>query len=290
MLRKSFLCCTFLSLAVCLAVHADTQTAPANLSVAEIVNRNVSARGGLAAWRAVETMSWKGKMDAGGGHSATQSRRIAQSTVAPTGRMVQSDPSSAANQGDADKQVQLPFLLEQKRPRKSRLELEFAGKTAVQVYDGTNGWKLRPFLNRNDVEPYTPEEMKAANAQSDLDGLLIDYKAKGNKVELEGTDKVEGRDAYKLKVTTNTGDVRRVWVDAQSFLDVKMEGTPRRMDGRYRKVNIYLRDYKAVQGLRLPYEIETEVEGYRPTHKMTIESVVVNPKLEDSLFMKPAAK
>lgn len=290
MLRKGFLCCTVLSLAVCQAVTAETQTAPAKLSVAEIVDRNVSARGGLAAWRAVETMSWKGKMDAGGGDSATRSRRLSQGRMAPTSRMAQPDPSSAGSQGDADRQVQLLFLLEMKRPRKSRMELEFAGKTAVQVYDGTNGWKLRPFLNRNDVEPYTAEEMKAAAAQSDLDGLLIDYKAKGSKVELEGTEKVEGRDAYKLKVTTNNGDVRRVWVDAQSFLDVKIDGTPRRMDGKYRKVNIYLRDYKTVQGLVIPYVIETEVEGYRPTHKMMIESVVVNPKLEDSRFTKPEAR
>jgi outer membrane lipoprotein-sorting protein len=289
MLRKSFLCCTFLSLAISLAVGADTQTASAKLSAAEVVDRNVSARGGLAAWRAVQTMSWKGKMDAGTGDSAARSQRYAQGRVAPTSRMAQPNPMNAG-QGDADKQVQLPFVLEMKRPRKSRMELEFAGKTAVQVYDGTNGWKLRPFLNRNDVEPYTAEEMKAAAEQSDLDGVLIDYKAKGSKVELEGTDKVEGHDTYKLKVTASSGDVRHVWVDAQSFLDVKMDGTPRRMDGKYRKVNIYLRDYRTVQGVTIPYLIETEVEGYRPTHKMTIESVVVNPKLEDSLFTKPQAR
>ena len=44
--------------------------------------------------------------------------------------------------------------MEAKRPDKSRVEIEFAGTTAVQVYDGTHGWKLRPFLNRSDVEPF----------------------------------------------------------------------------------------------------------------------------------------
>jgi outer membrane lipoprotein-sorting protein len=290
MLRKTFLCCTFLSLAISAAAGADTKTAPAKLSAAEIVDRNVSARGGLAAWHAVQTMTWKGKLDAGAGDSAARSQRYAQGRVAPASRMARAEAADATNKADADKQVQLPFVLDLKRPRKSRMELEFAGKTAVQVYDGTNGWKLRPFLNRNDVEPYTAEEAKAAATDSDLDGLLIDYKAKGNKVELEGTEKVEGNDAYKLKVTASNGDVRHVWVDAQSFLDVKIDGTPRRMDGKYRKVEIYLRDFRTVQGVKVPYLIETEVEGYRPTHKMTIESVAVNPKLEDSLFTKPQAR
>ena len=290
MLRKSFRRCTFLSLVVFLAASADGQTAPTELSAAQIVDRNVSARGGLAAWRAVQTVSWTGKMDAGGGGSlAARNRRFAQGRVAPSSKTAQPDAPTAGDKG-ADKQTQLPFVLQMKRPRKSRLELEFAGKTAVQVYDGTNGWKLRPFLNRNEVEPYTPDEMERAAAQSDLDGLLIDYGAKGSKVELEGTEKVEGRDAYKLKVTASKGDERHVWVDAQTFLDVKMDGAPRRMDGKDRKVEIYLKDYRTVQGLAVPYLIETEVEGYRPAHKMTIASVVVNPKLNDSLFAKPNIK
>jgi hypothetical protein len=37
-----------------------------------------------------------------------------------------------------------------KRPGKMRIELQFNGKTALQVYDGSNGWKLRPFLKSED--------------------------------------------------------------------------------------------------------------------------------------------
>ena len=36
------------------------------------------------------------------------------------------------------------------------------------------------------------------------DGYLVDYAAKGSKVDLDGMEKVEGHDAYKLKVTTKT--------------------------------------------------------------------------------------
>jgi hypothetical protein len=181
----------------------------------------------------------------------------------------------------------LPFSLELKRGRKSRLEIQFAGQTALQVYDGINGWKVRPFLNRRELEPYTAEESKEAAVQSDLDGLLIDYAAKGSKLDLEGQDKVEDRDAYKLKLTLKDGRVRHVWVDAHTFLETKVEGNPRRLDGKYRGVSIYFREYKPVQGLVLPYVIETTVDGVPQTEKILIDKISVNPKLDDSRFVKP---
>jgi len=183
--------------------------------------------------------------------------------------------------------VQLPFLLEMKRHRKKRLELQFNGQTAVQVYDGTNGWKLRPFLNRHDVEPYTPEELKSASMQTDLDGPLVDYAAKGTKVELVGVQQVEGHDAYNLKLTLKSGQVQHIWVDAQTFLDVKVEGTPRRLDGKFHPVAMYLRDYRSVNGLMFPYVNETVVEGVKRTERIVVEKVILNPNLEEARFSKP---
>lgn len=233
-------------------------------------------------------MSWSGKMDAGAGDSVARSRRFAQNQgrLSPTSRM--DHEKMAADKGD--NQVQLPFKYEMKRPRKSRMEIEFAGKTAVQVYDGTNGWKLRPYLNRNDVEAFTADESKAEAEKAGLDGYLLDYAAKGTKVDLDGMEKVEGKDAYKLKVTQKNGNIQYVWVDAQSFLDVKVSGTPRRMDGKMHNVSVYQRDFRNVQGVMVPFVLETAVEGYRETHKTVLESVAVNPKLDDSLFTKPEAK
>jgi len=149
---------------------------------------------------------------------------------------------------------------------------------------------VRPYLNRNDVEPFTAEELKSEQTQVDLDGYLIDYAAKGTKVELEGVEPVEGRQAYKLKATLKNGQIQRVWVDAESFLDVKVSGAPRRMDGKMRDVFVYQRDFRVVQGVKIPFVLETAVDGYRDTHKNELESVVVNPKLDDALFAKPQAK
>jgi outer membrane lipoprotein-sorting protein len=252
MYRKIIVPNILLLLAMNAAIAGNVPDAPVELTAAQIVDKNVAARGGLQAWRAVQTITMSGKLEAGG----TQN-------------------------------TELPFALEMKRPRKTRLELQFNGQTAVQVYDGVNGWKLRPFLNRRQVEPYTPEELKAASLQADLDGPLMDYNAKGTKVEVQGIQTVEGRQAYNLKLTLKSGQGLHVWVDAETFLDVKVDGTPRRLDGKYHPVETYFRDFRQVKGLMVPYVLETAVEGAKRTEKIRIESVVVNPKLEDSHFTKP---
>src|SRR5579864_7863709 len=196
----------------------------------EIVAKHVAARGGEGAWRAVQTMSWSGKMDAGSGDSVARSQQYVAETWGKKAPKAHAAAQQAAAKGEAAKppakQVQLPFVREMKRPGKSRIELEFAGKTAIQVYDGKEGWMKRPYLNRDDWEPFTAEQAKASAAMWDIDGPLMDTNAKGTKVALEGVGKVDGNDAWKLKLTLKDGTVQHVWVDQKSFLDVKVEGTP----------------------------------------------------------------
>jgi hypothetical protein len=124
--------------------------------------------------------------------------------------------------------------------------------------------------------------------------------AKGTRIELAGTEKVEGRDTYNLKLTMKNGAAIHVWIDAETFLEAKIEGQPRRLDGTDHPVEIYFRDYRPVDGLQIPYVLETKVLpvgqnalGMRdtpvPAEKTIIDKVVVNPKLDQSLFSKPEA-
>jgi hypothetical protein len=278
---------TVLSIALAAPFVAAASPAPAKLSAAEIVEKNIAARGGLQAWRGVQTMVWSGRMGAGGNQRATLP--VPAPSQMASQKLLHSRPAE---------EVQLPFKLDMKRSRKMRLELEFNGKTQLQVYDGAHGWKLRPYLNRLEVEPYTEDEQKAAARESELDGPLVDYAAKGTRIGLDGMESVEGRDTYKLALTMRDGETKHVWIDAQTFLETKMDGQPRRLDGVMHSVEVYLRDYRQVDGLQIPFVLETRVlpvgktaTGLRdvpvPQERITLEKVLVNPKLEDSLFVKP---
>jgi hypothetical protein len=90
-----------------------------------------------------------------------------------------------------------------------------------------------------------------------------------------------------LRLTLRNGDKRYLWVDAASFLEVKIDGQPRKLDGKLRHVAVYFRDYKTEHGLTTPRVQETTVEGVKQPYKMTITRVVVNEPMDDSLFQRP---
>ncbi len=289
MFRKSRAICITLALAASVAAAADKPASSDWLSAAQIVEKNVAARGGLQAWRAVQTLSMAGKMGVGGNQRAP--------LVAPPANQGSRRQGIILPQRPVE-EVQVPFLMELERGRRTRIELQLKGQTAVQVFDGANGWKLRPWLNRHVIEPYTPDEMKLTSRQSDLDGFLVDYAVKGTRIEFVGMDQVEGRDTYKLKLTLTDGDAIHVWIDAKTFLETKIEGQPRRFDGTDHPVEVYFRDYRPVNGLQIPFVLETRVlpvaktvMGFKdppvPVEKIIIDNVVVNPKLDESRFSKP---
>jgi hypothetical protein len=294
MIRKPLGICISMAFAISLAVAGEVSPSRANLTAAEVVDKNVAARGGLQAWRAVQTMSFTGKLTAGG------NQRTALPVPMPD-RKAGKRSSKMTLPSRPSEEVQLPFVMELKRSRKMRMELQFNGQTALQVFDGANGWKLRPFLNRREVEPYTTDELKSTSTQAELDGFLVDYAAKGTRIELAGMEKVEDRDAYKLKLTLKNGQAMHVWIDAQTFLEAKIEGQPRRLDGTYHPVEVYYRDYRPVNGLQIPHVLETRVLPVNQpaaaskgapvqAEKIMVEKVVVNPKLDESHFSKPETR
>ncbi len=271
-----------LALLLTMSLHLSVAQATKSSTLApeQIAEKNAAARGGLAAWRAIQSLTMKGNMDAGKVKSAGKGGLEVPRQLTEKGRR----PRHVKE--EAGKVVELPFRLEMQRPHKSRLEIEFAGATAVQVFDGTHGWKLRPYMGQLGAEAYTAEELKAALQQPDMEGLLIDYAAKGYKLALEGVEKVDGKDAYKLALTLADGQVRHVWVDSKTFLDVKMDGS-RKLNGKERTVSTYIRSYKNVDGVKIPDVVETRVDGIAGSEKIRIEKVIVNAQLDSGRFMKP---
>jgi len=261
------------------ATSAAAEATPSlpEMSVEQLVERNATARGGAGAWQKVKTMTLAGKMDAGrkrtdGGVIATNPALTRAESRARSKALVEGKADKAA-----DTVIELPFTMDLERPNKTRLEIPFDGKTAVQVFNGAEGWKLRPFLGRHEVEPFKPEELKIAMATQELDGPLLNH----------GTEVVDGRPAYRLKLTLKDGSARRLWLDGQTFLEVKFEGAPRRRDGKMRAVATYYKDYRPDEGLVIAHLLETRVEGEKHADRIVIQRVSLNPTLTADRFAKP---
>ena len=172
---------------VCLALVACAVLVPAMWAQTadDVIAKNIQARGGMDKLKSVQSVKATATMAMGPGMEA-------------------------------------PAVMIQKR-RHGADGVHHPGLTGIQAYDGKNAWQVMPFMGKKDPELMSADEAKEVEENADIDGPLVDYKSKGHQVELLGKEKVEGTDAYKLKVTLKNGDVQTIYIDADSFLEIKEE-------------------------------------------------------------------
>jgi hypothetical protein len=244
--------CVVASLLTAAAVAGEIGPAQ-DLTVEQIVEKNVAARGGLEAWRRVQTMVWDGHIETG-------------------------DPAAPIAQ----------FVYEWKRPNKMRSEITWAHEKTTAVFNGVIGWRVSgPTAGAPALRRYTRAELRSALDAQGIDGLLIDHQARGIEVALDGTEQIEGRSTYRLNVTLPSGARRRVWVDAQSFLEVKSERESKPTRRHMAPAPVYYRSYQRVDGLLVPRTIEAAARGTNQIHAMVIEGVTLNLSLSDAHFERP---
>jgi hypothetical protein len=221
-------------------------------TVDDIIAKNNDAKGGLAKLKAVQSVRMTGRMTVGPG-------------------------------------IEAPIIFELKRPKSLRIDIAVQGMTITQAFDGSVGWMLNPLSGRTDPETVPPEALRVMEEQADMDGPLIDYKPKGNTVELLGKEKVEGTDCYKLKVTLKNGDVRTLFIDTESNLEIKVEGRTM-IRGTEQVSDTLLGDWKEVGGLLMAHSIDSGQPGAPARQKLTVDKIELNVPLEDARFAMPAKK
>lgn len=217
----------------------------------ELVEKNIRARGGLEKIKSIQSMRM-------------------------TGTMALGDESA-------------PTVLEFKRPARLRWEFTLDGQTAIQAYDGTAGWAVMPFEGQTEPQEMPAEEIENFKRQADIDGPLVDYRAKGNRIELLGKGIAGGRDAWQLKITAPDGEERVVFLDAETGLQVKTVAR-KTVDGKDVEIVSVIGDYRDVGGLKLPHFFESSVTGVPESQSMKFERIELNVPLEDSRFAMPKAK
>jgi len=179
------------------------------------------------------------------------------------------------------------FVVELKRPLKMHVEISVEGQKIIRVFDGkSSGWMVNPFTENKDVQPLSSEDLKNITDESDFDGPLLDYKSKGNQIELAGKENLDDKPVYRLKLTNKNGDVRFYFFDASSFLLLKWEGM-RKTGEQELPWESFFSDFHEVQGLKYPFRIDQGSPGTEIKQTLTAEKIEINPQIDDSRFTKP---
>lgn len=182
-------------------------------------------------------------------------------------------------------QTEAPLSIQVMRPNRMRLEITFQGKKVVQAFDGTTAWTINPLVDPEPRES-TDDDTRAAQESSDfIGGNLVDYKSKGNSVELMDREEIDGIAVYKLKITKKGGSVEYDYLDAKSFLPVKTEGK-RIQFGQQILYESRIAGYKPVQGVLMPFHMKQLVNG-RLAMEITIDKMDANVPLDEAVFRMP---
>lgn len=216
----------------------------------EIVSKAIAARGGLDRILGVKTLRMTGHISFSGGDEGT-------------------------------------IVVTWKRPGKFRQDLTLHDKSILRATDGSSAWTLNQLAGETEAQPLPSAQMDGIREQADFDKPLVQYKEKGNRTELAGKEKLDKKDAYKLKITLSSGAVRYEWIDAETFLESRWQGKVS-VGGQDIEFATSFSGYRAVDGLQYPFVAETQTIGTDRRQKIVFDKVEVNPAVSDDAFAKPS--
>jgi len=167
-----------------------------------------------------------------------------------------------------------------KRPNKLRRETKFPDRTITVAFDGTTVWGLDSTIGK--PQPMTGPQAESARAEAGIDPLFLDYKEKGIEIELAGTETIEGQPAHHLKVTKPGGRVAHHYVSAETGLELRIVETFDQ-GGIKTEVRTDLSNYKAVEGMQVPFTIKQYASGNLAV-EFNLEQVEFNVLIDDEMF------
>ena len=178
------------------------------------------------------------------------------------------------------------MVIERKRPVSFRAQFKVQGALVVHAWDGATAWGISPG-GSGEPEVLPAEAAEAMADEADVDGPLVDYRVKGHQVTLLGRERLERGDAYRIEVRKKGGAVEYHFLDARSYLPVRIEGK-RTVRGTSIEGESILGDYREAGGLLWPYSIRSGAKGRPENQTLTVDKVEVDPVLDDARFRMPS--
>jgi hypothetical protein len=175
---------------------------------------------------------------------------------------------------------------ENARPNLVRETLSQQGMTQVDAYDGTTGWQVQPFRGNKDPILMGEDTLRDVLLDADFDGPLVDSREKGRTVEYLGHDLVDGDDSLRLKVTLKNGDVIYVYLDPDTFMEIRRE-IQQFIRGSVRERVVSLGSYKPVAGVMFPFWIAQGPRNNPEAQTFSWQKVEVNVPIDPADFALP---
>jgi hypothetical protein len=161
----------------------------------------------------------------------------------------------------------------------------YNGKSFMQAFDGTTGWKLDEFNGDKQKTLLTGKSATAMANESDveLESPFIDYKKKGNTIQFEGRDTSDSKISYKVKLTRKSGEEETCYFDIVSYLLVRKKAHTKNAELGNSLLDIIYSGYLSVDGIEIPRKIDFRTEG-QTVLSITVKQVEINKPVRKKIF------
>lgn len=172
---------------------------------------------------------------------------------------------------------EITMTIYQKAPDKMFQEIIAGPLKQFVYYDGHKG--VMKVANKTLV--VKGAELEKMKYESTLD-LLTHTDSLGIKLKLEGYEKVNGKEAYKVDMIFPSGTKWIQYYDPDTWLKIKESKDISVPQGTFTQ-DTYLGDYRPVDGVKYPFSVKQSIG---PQHlDFTVTSIKVNTGLKDSMFI-----
>jgi hypothetical protein len=180
----------------------------------------------------------------------------------------------------------LPMTIQTINGKASRTDLEAMGSVVIRSYKDGKAWTQNPFAGIETPKEVTGSELNDFKSQSMLASPLMDYKARGHQVELQGQADVEGIKTYKIKLT-NKDDSKATfyYISAADYTLIKSE-SDRDMQGQNVTIEVLYSDLKDFNGTKFFMTRTQKMNGeiFQTTKFTNIE---LNATIDEKIFDMP---
>ncbi|MDV7138861.1 outer membrane lipoprotein-sorting protein [Maribacter sp. TH_r10] len=190
--------------------------------------------------------------------------------------------------------MEIPLEVLQLSDGRQMTTINFQGKEIKQgVFDGETLWShnfMTMKAEKSDAEATANFKLNS----NDFPDSFIDYKEKGYTVELLGKETISGTETFKIKLVkepiTVDGkeeeDVSFYFFDTDNFVPIAVQSEIKSGQGKGMVQEMTFSDYEEVDGIYFAFSMTQGVKG-QPGNPLTIESIELNPTVEDGIFAFP---
>jgi hypothetical protein len=179
---------------------------------------------------------------------------------------------------------EFPITVQVINGKAMRADVEVMGQAVVNCYKDGTGWKINPYAGAPTATDATGEELNEFKNQSFLASQLMDYKARGYKAELAGKEDVDGKAAYKIKLTTDANKTDTYYIDSATYMVTRFVGT-RNLMGQDMELESDFSDMKDFNGLKFSMS-RTVKAGGETVQEVHFDKVELDVPVDEKIFNK----